>query len=236
MRAGRGILIVVDLTVQLRVGNGSDRVVPEIWYVYIYHFRSHGTRHLRDTRPVSSHCDPAALFAVIEIERDTILHCDVVGEVEEWRSSGSGVEVEWRSSGGLVHGEYAEMRWRREESGDKIMEVGGDLTEVMHFLRQNSRQILKYRNWPSAGEVRAADLVLIGIRVGNRLASCFMIMMQYASRWQDVVDLSLQSCIESIWRKIYQRENSKSYYYTTVVFLRYGGSFGDLAVDLNTAR
>lgn len=159
MRAGRGILIVVDLTVQLRVGNGSDRVVPEIWYVYIYHFRSHGTRHLRDTRPVSSHCDPAALFAVIEIERDTILHCDVVGEVEEWRSSGGGVEVEWRSSGGLVHGEYAEMRWRREESGDKITEVGGDLTEVMHFLRQNSRQILKYRNWPSAGEVRAADLV-----------------------------------------------------------------------------
>lgn len=166
MRAGRGILIVVDLTVQLIVGNGSDRVVPireEIWYVYIYHFRSHGTRHLRDTRPVSSHCDPAALFAVI----DTILHCDVVGEVEEWRSSGGGVEVEWRSSGGLVHGEYAEMRWRREESGDKIMEVGGGLTEVMHFLRQNSRQILKYRNWPSAGEVRAADLILIGIEGGQ---------------------------------------------------------------------
>lgn len=129
-------------------------------------------------------------------------HCDVAGEVEEWRASGGRVEVVWRSSGGLVHGEYAEMRWRREESGDKIIEVGGG--HGGHALSPSELpQILKYRNWPSAGEVRAADLVLIGVRVGNWLASCFIIMMQYACRWQDVADLSLQSCIESIWRKIY---------------------------------
>lgn len=103
-------------------------ICEEIWYVYIYYFCFYGICYLRDI--VSFYCDFVVLFVVIDI----ILYCDVVGEVEEWRLSGGGVEVEWRLSGGLVYGEYVEMRWRWEESGDKIMEVGGGFMEVMYFF------------------------------------------------------------------------------------------------------